>query len=354
MNTDASELSARYEALLRCDGSDERKRESAGRLKELRRLVLLKGIPEGTNGSECGQYAAGHLRGTIWKALLGVEEVVVEDYVSLVQRGPSKDYDKIANDVYRTFSQEREYTSRVPRENLVRLLNAYVHDRGNDPGTYMQSMSVLAAPFLFVMEEPEAFKAFQVLLKERIPSYVCRYAGVYSGCSLVEECLQYLDPQLHRRLKDRELPPKLYAFPNISSLGMCVPPLSDSMRLMDVQLAYGSYLNIFFLLGRLILARDRILNGDGDKLPLTTRDMEAGLGVSSENVLRCALGFLTTIDEKLYERVAQHTGEICRLHGEGIPAELLCLQTSGTEGGSSCFVRAVSFDDEGFVKQGHL
>eukprot|EP00188_Purpureofilum_apyrenoidigerum_P001069 Plantae.Rhodophyta-Purpureofilum_apyrenoidigerum.ctg15464.p1 GENE.Plantae.Rhodophyta-Purpureofilum_apyrenoidigerum.ctg15464~~Plantae.Rhodophyta-Purpureofilum_apyrenoidigerum.ctg15464.p1 ORF type:complete len:342 (-),score=42.28 Plantae.Rhodophyta-Purpureofilum_apyrenoidigerum.ctg15464:1113-2138(-) len=328
MSIGVGDLSARYEALLRCDGSDdEHDRERAGRQRELKKLVLLEGIPETHNDARYGGRAGGHLRGTIWKVLLGVEEVVIETYLALVKKGPSKDYEKIANDVYRTFSQEREYTSRVPRENLVRLLNAYVHDRGNNPGTYMQSMSVLAAPFLFVMEEPEAFRSFQVLLKERIPSYVCRYAGVYSGCSLVEECLQSLDPQLHRRLKDRGLSPKLYAFPNISSLGMCVPPLSDSMRLMDVQLAYGSYLNIFFLLGRLILARDQILNGDGDKLPFTTRDMEAGLGVSSENVLRCTMRFLTTIDEKLYERVARHTGEKCRLHGESHPTDLLCHES---------------------------
>uniref|UniRef100_A0A7S2ZM69 Rab-GAP TBC domain-containing protein n=1 Tax=Rhodosorus marinus TaxID=101924 RepID=A0A7S2ZM69_9RHOD len=300
-------LKSEYEKLLRReDGAGEE--DVNERLNKLKELVLFKGLPDCASLSgSCGR---GSLRGTVWKALLGIGEVNVDHYKELVSRGPSVDYQKIAIDVARTFSKHEEYTSRVPREMLVRLLNALVHERGNEPETYLQSMSVLAAPFLFLMTEPEAFLSFDVFLTERIPNYVFKYIGVHRGCNIMNKLLRQLDPELYTRFCEFKLVPQTYAFPNISSLGMCVLPLSDSLRLLDVQLAYGSHLGVLFSLGRLVLARGKIIRVKG-KIPIITRDMQTGFGFNSRQVLSCTMqSIIPQIDEELYVEVENHTGEL--------------------------------------------
>mmetsp|Transcript_23386 Transcript_23386/g.92935 ORF Transcript_23386/g.92935 Transcript_23386/m.92935 type:complete len:310 (-) Transcript_23386:1175-2104(-) len=300
-------LKFKYEGLLGRGNGKNVDGEANARLEKLKELILWEGLPDSaSDGGFCGR---GSLRGTVWKALLGVADVNVDEYLQLVDKGASNDYQKIFNDVYRTFSKHEEYTSRVPREMLVRLLNAFVHYRGNTKGTYVQSMSVLAAPFLFLMPEPEAFLSFQIFLRERIPEYVYKYVGVHRGCDLLDRCLQLLDPSLYQRFLEFKLTPQMYAFPNISSLGMCVSPLNDSIQLLDVQLAYGSHLGVLFSLGRLLLASEKIMQVRG-KLPITTREMENGFGFSAAQVLHYTLTkIIPEIDDDLYKQVEQHTGE---------------------------------------------
>lgn len=72
--------------------------EAASSLARLRRQILPDGLPEPANTSRTVS-----LRPMVWKLLLGVNELPVEEYLDLVQRGPSVANDKIRNDTYVRF-----------------------------------------------------------------------------------------------------------------------------------------------------------------------------------------------------------------------------------------------------------
>lgn len=91
------------------------------------------------------------LRGTIWKLFLRIKgitnisftvvfalsiDINVQLYTAQLSKGPSKDYDKIFNDLDRTFKRDESFDYVVPIEKLSRCLNAFVH---TFPGTVVQS-----------------------------------------------------------------------------------------------------------------------------------------------------------------------------------------------------------------------
>lgn len=57
-------------------------------LKRLRRLVLTRGIPDGTERGKDGDDA--RIRSRVWKLLLRVDHVSPEDYLKWVDMGPSE------------------------------------------------------------------------------------------------------------------------------------------------------------------------------------------------------------------------------------------------------------------------
>lgn len=290
-------LRARYEAVLANGPSC---------VQELRRLVLLEGLPKDANAISMN--ARCSLRGLVWKALLGLGRVDVNEYARLVNEGPSADDSRVREDARRTFSKNDDFVARVPNDKMIRLLNAYVRACGNTRGIYAQSMSLLAAPFLYVMPEPDAFHCFRVLLQQKVPLYVKRYAGAREGCSLLDRCLAATDPKLHALFAQYGLYPEVYAFPSISSLGACVPPMSDTVRLWDIQLAFGVHMHILFTLARLLLASTSILSAaeSNSAAPLSTRELEQGLGVDAETVLARAVPLTTQLDKDLYAQLVRH------------------------------------------------
>lgn len=291
-------LKARYLAIIR-----------AGALDELRKLVLLSGMPRDANELGATPAAARcSLRGLVWKALLGIGPLDAEEYPTLVRKGPSADDHRVREDARRTFSKNDDFCMRVPNAKIIRLLNAYVHASGNKRGVYAQSMSLLAAPLLYVMPEPEAFHCFRMFLTVHVPLYVKQYTGARRGCRLLDRCLADVDPQLHKLFSDRHLQAEVYAFPSISSLGACVPPMSDTVRLWDIQLAFGAHMHIIFTLARLLLASPAICaaSAESKAAPLITRQLEQGLGLDAETVLARAVPLAKQLDSSLYEELLDH------------------------------------------------
>lgn len=236
----------------------------------------------------------------------------------MIHRGASPAYAKIRNDTFRTLTTDPLFRRRVSEASLIRLLNAIawkLHDvkeenrprssrpslgradsasssrtdlsqapasspaaknraraltlttEGSDasvaePGTYVQGMNVLAAPFLYAARsEGEAFVAFYRFLTKECPGYI-RGAmdGVHRGLALVDKVLAIVDPKLHLYLMSKGLSAEIYAFPSVLTLCACTPPLPEVLRLWDFLFAYGPHLNILCIVAQLIMMRNDLLN----------------------------------------------------------------------------------------------
>lgn len=130
-----------------------------------------------------------------------------------------------------------------------------------DPGTYVQGMNVLAAPFLYAARsEAEAFVAFHHLLTRECPGYI-RGAmdGVHKGLALVDKVLAIVDSKLSLYLLSKNLSAEIYAFPSVLTLCACTPPLPEVLRLWDFLFAYGPHLNILCIVAQLMMIRNQIL-----------------------------------------------------------------------------------------------
>lgn len=286
----------------------------------LRRLVLLEGMPAGANDLDSEEFGRCSLRGLVWKALLGIGTVDVQEYTDIVRKGPSADDSRVREDTKRTFPKNYDFVRKVPNEKLVRVLNAYVHSAGNVRGVYTQSMSLLLAPFLYVMPEPDAFHCFRVYLRVKIPEYVRKYTGAKRGCELLDACLRSTNRSLYDLFRSSGLNAEVYAFPNISSLGACVPPIDDTIRLWDIQLAFGVHMHVLFTLSRLLLASERILKAseNASGAPMITRELERGLGVDADTVLAKAIPLVPQLDPDLYRQLTIHAISSSReAHSEG-------------------------------------
>lgn len=134
--------------------------------------------------------------------------------------------------------------------------------RVSEPGTYVQGMNVLAAPFLYAARsEAEAFAAFHRFITHECPGYV-RGAmdGVHKGLALVDKVLAIVDPKLSLYLAGKGMSAELYAFPSVLTLCACTPPLPEVLRLWDFLFAYGAHLNILCIVAQLVILRNSILS----------------------------------------------------------------------------------------------
>jgi cell cycle arrest protein BUB2 len=260
------------------------------------------------------------LRIYAWLILLNAPILSTDTYLSLIHRGASPAYSKIRNDTFRTLATDPLFRRRVSEASLIRLLNAVawkLHDAkearaeekerlaaGNnkvthkanvhgspelllnsspamksraraltlttegseagasEPGTYVQGMNVLAAPFLYAARsEAEAFAAFHQFITVEVPGYV-RGAmdGVHKGLALVDKVLAIVDPKLSLYLIGKGMNAELYAFPSVLTLCACTPPLPEVLRLWDFLFAYGAHLNILCIVAQLVILRNSILS----------------------------------------------------------------------------------------------
>lgn len=241
-------------------------------------------------------------------------------YLALIHRGASPAYSKIRNDTFRTLTTDPLFRRRVSEASLIRLLNAVawkLHDHkersrppssrhslphtdsnngsrpstsyssasasspaaknraraftlttegdsdstASEPGTYVQGMNVLAAPFLYAARsEVEAFVAFHRLLTKEVPGYIRgAMTGVHRGLELVDKVLAIVDVKLHLHLMSKGLSAKIYAFPSVLTLCACTPPLPEVLRLWDFLFAYGPHLNIVCIVAQLVMMRTDLL-----------------------------------------------------------------------------------------------
>ncbi|KAF0775932.1 hypothetical protein AaE_000367, partial [Aphanomyces astaci] len=102
------------------------------RLKELRRMVIVYGLP--VEEPEEDVENALTLRGRVWKVLLGMDDDSAasverkQEYKRTVAKGASSSDGEIRNDTFRTFRGDPSFARRVPEATLVRALNAFLHD----------------------------------------------------------------------------------------------------------------------------------------------------------------------------------------------------------------------------------
>jgi cell cycle arrest protein BUB2 len=289
---------------------------SAG-LLELRRIVLLDGIPSNADGMS-------ELRIYIWLILLNAPPLQTKAYLDLVGQGASPAYSKIRDDTFRTLTTDPLFRRRVSENSLTRVLNAVAwrvlereegrakgwmsppsmslgvpdinpgggdifhspasvtsrHARGSvtegseagDAATvasstahtgvgYVQGMNVMAAPFLYAARsEVEAFAAFDRYVTYECPAYINpQMSGVHKGLALVDTILSIVDPKLASHLLSTGMKAEIYAFPSVLTLCACTPPLPEVLRLWDFLFAYGTHLNLLCIVSQLVLIRDQLL-----------------------------------------------------------------------------------------------
>jgi cell cycle arrest protein BUB2 len=296
---------------------DEGVKSAEDGMVRLNRIIPIL-LPTDTNNNS----TQSTLRIYVWLVLLDAPILSTDDYLALIHRGASPAYSKIRNDTFRTLTTDPLFRRRVSEASLIRLLNAIawkLHDSREEqrqsrptssraslpgdgsisgrshsntsmsspnarnraraltlttegsesgagattlePGTYVQGMNVLAAPFLYAARsEAEAFVAFYSLLTRECPGYI-RGAmdGVHRGLALVDKVLAIVDPKLSMYLTAKGLSAEIYAFPSVLTLCACTPPLPEVLRLWDFLFAYGPHLNIVCIVAQLTIMRSQIL-----------------------------------------------------------------------------------------------
>ncbi|KAG5927656.1 hypothetical protein E4U42_001978 [Claviceps africana] len=307
-----------------------------GALESARWKVIDEGIKSADDGMS-------PLRIYIWLVLLDAPIMSTDEYLSLVHRGASPAYSKIRNDTFRTLTTDPLFRRRVSEASLIRLLNAIawkLHDAreeerqftsrpsssqssaprpslagsisghsqtrsgtGPEPGTYVQGMNVLAAPFLYAARsEAEAFVAFHSLLTRECCGYI-RGAmdGVHRGLALVDKVLAIVDPKLSLHLTVKGLSAEIYAFPSVLTLCACTPPLPEVLRLWDFLFAYGPHLNILCIVAQLTIMRSSILQS-----PSPNKILRSFPPLNADLIKSVTIGIIKKIPDDVYADIVTH------------------------------------------------
>ncbi|KAG9238339.1 rab-GTPase-TBC domain-containing protein [Amylocarpus encephaloides] len=296
------------------------------------------------------------LRIYVWLILLNAPVLETESYLALIHRGASPAYSKIRNDTFRTLATDPLFRRRVSEASLIRLLNAVawkLYDAkeeragnlakagqvthtanpqgspelqssvpvmrsraraltlttegsdagGSEPGTYVQGMNVLAAPFLYAARsEAEAFVAFHRFITTECPGYV-RGAmdGVHKGLALVDKVLAIVDPKLSLYLIGKGMSAEIYAFPSALTLCACTPPLPQVLRLWDFLFAYGAHLNILCIVAQLVILRNSILSS-----PSPTKILRSFPPLQAETIIEVTLTIVKKIPDDVFSEIVSH------------------------------------------------
>ncbi|TQS31479.1 hypothetical protein Golomagni_08239, partial [Golovinomyces magnicellulatus] len=283
------------------------------------------------------------LRIYVWLVLLDAPIMPTDDYLALIHRGASPAYAKIRNDTFRTLTTDPLFRRRVSEASLIRLLNAIawkLHDAKEEdrqsasrpssrqsshpreslggsisghsqaksgavaePGTYVQGMNVLAAPFLYAARsEAEAFVLFYSLLTKECPAYI-RGAmdGVHRGLGLVDKVLAIVDPKLSMYLTAKGLSAEIYAFPSVLTLCACTPPLPEVLKLWDFLFAYGPHLNILCIVAQLTIMRSQILQS-----PSPNKVLRSFPQLNADLIKTVTIGIIKKIPDDIYADIVAH------------------------------------------------
>ncbi|KAK4191750.1 putative mitotic check point protein [Podospora australis] len=172
-----------------------------------------------------------------------------------------------------------------------------------EPGTYVQGMNVLAAPFLYAARsEAEAFIAFYQLLTKELPGYIRgAMAGVHKGLALVDKVLAIVDPKLSLYLMSKNLSAKIYAFPSVLTLCACTPPLPEVLRLWDFLFAYGPHLNILCIVAQLVMIRTKIMES-----PSPNKLLRSFPALQADQIKRTTLAIIKMIPDDVYAEIVTH------------------------------------------------
>lgn len=283
-------------------------------LSQLRHSILCEGLPE-----PCPY------RIYIWCILLRAKPIESEWYSGVVARGEVNANavginskfahigDKIKNDVFRTFQNNKNFWNKTSEAEFIRILNAFawcvIENEGDtninaNMSPYVQGMNVLAGPLLYVCRsEPQSFTLFYNLLMVQMPRYITpTLSGAIDGVKLVELVLQAVDPKLAEYLKRQMSSAKIYALPSVLTLCACTPSLDEVVKLWDFLFSYGIHMNIILVVAQLLLIRSELLNSKNPmNLLRQFPDLDAG------KIIKLSLSIAKNIPDDLYDLIVRHT-----------------------------------------------
>lgn len=219
-------------------------------------------------------------------------------------------WEKIEQDIPRTFRGCDTVRHRVPPEALARVLLAVaVHNNQ----TYVQGMNLYAASFLHVLPEPEAFRLLVCLVEDYAPRYlqVNSVAGAYEGCRLAARTIQHVDQELATMLSGDPLGLErallVHGFPAVLSFSLCIPPFEDAMPLLDWILAFGAHFGVVFVVARLRCAREQLLSRTVTvKEVLNPRKEQDAFRIPPAAIIRESLKIVAQLPAHLWQQLQKH------------------------------------------------
>ena len=293
-------------------------------LSLLRHSILTTGVSATKEGMS-------DYRVYLWLALLNISPLSTDTYLSLIHRGRSPSYEKIANDVFRTLATDTLFKRRVTDASLTRVLNATawrIHDeqqqnqsspwetpspsvQGSQPtfqpqlqNTYVQGINVLSAPLLYASRsESQAYALLTSLLTAHIPSYISpTMSGVHAGLDLIDRILALREPHLASFLLDtHKLQAKIYAFPSVLTLCACTPPLPEVLKLWDFLFAFGVHLNVVCVVAQLILMKQKLYDS-----PSPGKLLRSFPQLDAKAIIALTLVIVRDLPEEVYAEVVMH------------------------------------------------
>lgn len=274
-------------------------------LSQLRYMILIEGlsIPKG--------YDLCPYRNVVWTILSRIPVISTQEYLSLISMA-SKDLSseiqqKIRNDTFRTLMNDRQFHNKVLENSLIRILSAMAistNHSTNGKGGYVQGLNVLLAPIAYTCSksEPQAFAILNHLVTKQIPLYVTpSLDGVHTGLSLIDVILKIIDPSLSEFLASKFLKPEIYAFPSVLTLCACTPSLNSVLKLWDFLFAYGTHMNLLFIVAQLIKMRSKILSS-----PQPMKLLRNFPSLDENEIIKLSLSFVPELPEDLYDLIVRH------------------------------------------------
>lgn len=280
-------------------------------LAQLRYMILVEGLAVPPGYDQCPY------RSYVWLILCKVPTFPTAQYAKLIEQTPAhllqELYQKIKNDTFRTLMHDTQFHDKVSEESLIRVLSALAISTNNKVG-YVQGLNVLLAPIVYTCHksEPQAYALLHHLVTKQIPLYITpNLDGVHTGLSLVDIVLKIIDPVLSDYLDSKFLKAKIYAFPSVLTMCACTPPLKSVLRLWDLLLAYGTHMNILFVVAQLIMNRSALLLSEQPMSLLRTFPP-----LEETEIVKLSLSFIPELPKGLYDLLVRHG------HDPSVPAEL--------------------------------
>jgi cell cycle arrest protein BUB2 len=302
------------------------------------------------------------LRARVWKCLLRIPRLDSEPYIAAVRAGPLQEvYSKIANDLERTFKNDRKFKERVSSQKLNRVINTLVRTgqssildpssfstssssasgssssssssisgpsgaavvgigpsgtstTADDPsspslplrvGHYVQGMNVVVGTFLYVMPELDAFYALSRLLNHLTPTYFQKNCeGARAACVIMEKVLQHVDPKLLEHLHRKNALAVIYAFGPMLVFSLDFKPLDSALQLLDFYVAYGFHMNVLTYVARLLVAREELM--DDSKRSINVKEILEHKMFDPLLLSKTAMQMLAALPEDLVEQLWRH------------------------------------------------
>jgi cell cycle arrest protein BUB2 len=280
-------------------------------LSQLRYMVLIEGLSTPPGYEQCPY------RSYVWSILCRVPTFPTDRYLKLIEQAPNTlgvdIYNKIKNDTFRTLMNDKAFHLKVSEESLIRILSGIAITTANKVG-YVQGLNVLLAPIAYTCHksEPQAYSLLHNLISKHIPLYITpNLDGVHTGLSLVDVVLKIIDPILSEYLDSKFLKAEIYAFPSVLTLCACTPPLKSVLKLWDFLFAYGTHMNILFVVAQLIINRSQLLNSSQPMKILRNFPQ-----LEDSEIIKLSLSFIPELPKELYDLISRHG------YDKDVPGEL--------------------------------